>query len=77
LSHVRGNIAIAMATEDATIPEEQIMKLIDHLPESNRDKNYKLIVTSGNHTGLWTDQDLASLQFDQFLDRIKLRRNLF
>lgn len=77
LRNVRGHIAIALAADDAVIPEEQITKLIDHLPESRPGKILKLMDTKGGHTGLWTDHDVTSKQFNQFLERTHLKRRLF
>lgn len=77
LQNVKGNVAIVMATEDKVIPENQIIKLIDHLPDSQKDKHYKLIDTKGGHVGLWTDDTVTSQKFNQFLDQIGFRKRLF
>jgi dienelactone hydrolase len=77
LHKIEGNIAITMAQDDAVIPESQIIKQIDSLPESKKGRTYKLLDTKRGHTGLWTDDKTTSLQFNQFLRTSKLFRKLF
>ncbi len=79
LHNVQGNVAIVIAAKDTVIPEEQIHKLIKNLPNPQMgDKRiYKLIESSGEHTGLWADEIKAAAQFDAFLNETKLRRKLF
>lgn len=80
ISKVKGHLAIVMATRDRLIPEEQIDKLIDHLPNTRPGQIVKLLNTEGEHSGAWisaTDYTLISSQFSQFLDQTHLRSKLF
>lgn len=82
IEKIKGNIAIVADTKDDIIPQEQITKNIDALPESEGNKIARLITTEKGHTGNWLDGSIsenenAILQFDDFLARANLLRGLF
>jgi|GEM_PF-2794127 len=77
LGQVEGHIAIEMAKEDAVISESQIIKQIDGLSDTKKGQIIKLMDSPGGHGGLWTDEVITSLQFNQFLEQINLRKRLF
>lgn len=77
LKKIEGNIAIAMAKNDVIISEEQTIKQINNLPNNKKGQFIKLIDSPSGHAGLWTNYAITALQFNQFLEQAKLRRNIF
>lgn len=75
LQKIRGHIAIQMDTEDSVIPMAQITKLIDHLPHNYRGQKMKLLDSNMDHTGRFPRH--TERQFEQFLEQIGFRRDIF
>jgi predicted alpha/beta-fold hydrolase len=77
IKNIKANIAIVAASDDEVIDKEQVQKQIESLPNTTKGQTFSLLTSTGGHTGLWTDHEITSLQFNQFLEKIKLRRQVF
>jgi hypothetical protein len=74
IKKTRGNVAIVRAVNDNEIPEDQFLKLVENLPNSEKGQTMKLIHSEAEHTGLWTGEEMAALQFNNFLEKSNLTR---
>ncbi|MBI3211747.1 MAG: alpha/beta fold hydrolase [Simkania negevensis] len=77
LEKVQGHIAIETDSADEAIPQSQVTKLIDHLPDTIPGQQVKMMGSHLGHEGIeWMFSEGVN-QFDQFLEQAALRRKLF
>lgn len=77
LPKVKGHVAIHYGTKDEIIQQDNVEKLIDHLPNASQQQVRKLMISDSCHECILTGNVTANEQFDSFLEQTGLSRNLY